>query len=192
MNTGALYDAVMKPLGRLGLDAWRRELLEGLDGRILEVGTGSGLLLELEGVPRPAVAVDLEEKNLERARKRAPEVLLLQADAESLPFEDESFDAAVASLVFCSIARPEVAARELFRVLRPGGRARLLEHVRVDGVAGRVQDALTVPWKVISGGCHLNREPHQRLTDAGFELVRRVPHARGYVALIEARRPALS
>lgn len=190
MLTGALYDAVMKPLGLLGLDRWRRELLTGLTGRILEIGTGSGLLLALPGVPRPAVAIDLETKNLVRAQRRAPGVSLLQADAEALPFPDESFDAAVASLVFCSIRNPARAAGELRRVVKPGGRVRLLEHTRVGGVSGRMQDFLSPVWSALSGGCHLNRRPELLLEEAGLAVARVVPHAGGYVRLIEAERPS--
>lgn len=190
MLTGALYDAVMKPLGLLGLDRWRRELLTGLTGRILEIGTGSGLLLALPGVPRPAVAIDLETKNLVRAQRRAPGVLLLEADAEALPFPDESFDAAVASLVFCSIGDPARAAGELQRVVKPGGRVRLLEHTRVEGVSGRMQDFLSPAWSALSGGCHLNRRPELLLEEAGLVVTRVVPHAGGYVRLIEAERPS--
>jgi ubiquinone/menaquinone biosynthesis C-methylase UbiE len=171
------------------LNRWRRGLLDGLSGRILEIGTGSGQLLVESGLPRPSIAIDLEPKNLVRARRRAPDVTFVEADAESLPFPDEFFDAVVASLVFCSIANPERAAHEIFRVLRPGGRVRLLDHVRVEGTAGNVLDRLTPAWKLVTGGCHLNRRTHLLLEEAGLVLTRREPHARGFVELVEATRP---
>jgi len=97
-----------------------------------------------------------------RAERSAGEenldVDLRLARAESLPYDDDSFDIVVASLVFCTIADPDRALEEVRRVLRPDGELRFLEHVRSDGRFGRLQDLLTPAWKVCGAGCHLNRD----------------------------------
>ncbi|NMO17316.1 class I SAM-dependent methyltransferase [Pyxidicoccus fallax] len=185
------YDAVMAPLGWLGLTEARRKLVRGLSGRVLEVGTGTGLALP--GYPATVTsvtAIDVDAEALERARRRRPEAELLHASVEALPFPDMSFDGVVSSLVFCSVDAPARALAEVFRVLRPGGELRMLEHVRAPtaGLA-TTQDLLTPAWKRVTGGCRLNRETHLLVQQTGFEVVRRVQRLRGMSELIIARRP---
>lgn len=186
------YDALMAPLGWLGLTAARRKLVQGLSGRVLEVGTGTGLALP--GYPdavTSVTAIDVDAGALERARKRRPGAEVLQADVQALPFADASFDAVVSSLVFCSVDAPAKALTEIFRVLRPGGELRMLEHVRAPspGLA-TTQDLLTPAWRLLSGGCRLNRETFLLVQQAGFEVSRRVQRLAGMSELIIARRPA--
>src|SRR5699024_388262 len=112
------YDAVMTPLGWLGLTAARRKLVCGLSGHVLEVGTGTGLALP--GYPDTVTAVtaiDVDEAALARAQRRRPDARLLYANVEELPFPSASFDAVVSSLVFCSVEAPARALAEVFRVL---------------------------------------------------------------------------
>jgi ubiquinone/menaquinone biosynthesis C-methylase UbiE len=82
-----------------------------------------------------------------------------EAPAERLPFEDASFDTAVATLVFCTIPDPAAALAEVARVLKPGGRLLFLEHVRAeDPKLARWQDRLEKPWRFVGDGCHCNRD----------------------------------
>ncbi|WP_228557587.1 class I SAM-dependent methyltransferase [Myxococcus sp. AB056] len=186
------YDAVMTPLGWLGLTAARRKLVRGLSGHVLEVGTGTGLALP--GYPDTVTAVtaiDVDEAALARAQRRRPDARLLYASVESLPFPAASFDAVVSSLVFCSVEAPARALAEIFRVLRPGGALRMLEHVRAPSPAlATVQDLLTPAWMRVSGGCRLDRETFDLVRRAGFDIERRVQRLQGVSELIIARRPA--
>jgi ubiquinone/menaquinone biosynthesis C-methylase UbiE len=185
------YDLVMAPFGWMGLTAARRRLVEGLCGKVLEVGTGTGLALP--GYPssvHSVVAIDLDEASLARARGRRPGVTLLQADVQDLPFPDASFDAVVSSLVFCSVEHPLRGLEELFRVLRPGGELRMLEHVRAPGpVLARVQEAVDPLWCAVTGGCHLNRDTVTLVREAGFRLMHRAQRLRGVGEELVALRP---
>jgi len=186
------YDVVMAPLGWMGLTAARRRLVEGLSGKVLEVGTGTGLALP--GYPpsvQSVVAIDVDEAALARARRRRQGVTLLQADVQDLPFPDGSFDAVVSSLVFCSVAAPGRALEEVLRVLRPGGELRMLEHVRAPHpLLATTQDLVTPLWCKVSGGCRLNRETFELVRTAGFQVVRRVTRLGGMGEELVAVKPS--
>jgi SAM-dependent methyltransferase len=95
----------------------------------------------------------------------------VRASAEALPFEDDSFDTVVATLVFCTVSDPEAALDEVRRVLRPGGRLLFIEHVRSDiPRIGAVQDRLEAPWKRVADGCHCNRRTLGLMDQAGWEV----------------------
>ena len=145
-DTAPRYDAMLRPLERWFLARWRAETLGHLpaEARILEVGAGTGLNFRFYPRGARGVASELSCEMLKMARgKIVPEgISLLQSGAEMLPFKDASFDAALATLVFCSVASPPAAFAELRRVIRPGGMLVLLEHVRPPGVLGPVFDLL--------------------------------------------------
>jgi len=111
---------------------------------------------------------------LKGLRKRTSDeparVLPVRASAEALPFKDGVFDAAVASLVLCTVPRPDRAAAEIRRTLRPGATLRFYEHVRSgeDHRLARWQDRLERPWGFFAGGCHPNRDTVRMLLEAGF------------------------
>lgn len=161
----------------------RRELLAEARGRVLELGVGTGASLS-DYPPEVAevVALDPSRALLTRARRRVPaevEVRLLEARAEALPFPSGIFHTVVASLVLCTVERPAAAAREMRRVLSPGGRVLVFEHVRAGkGRLGRWQDRLNPLWRPLARGCHLNRDTRTALEEAGFEfeIVREYRH----------------
>jgi ubiquinone/menaquinone biosynthesis C-methylase UbiE len=112
---------------------------------------------------------------LRRARRRAEEtgrrITLVEAPAEQLPFEDDSFDTVVTIAVLCTVADLERSVSEIRRVLRPDGRFLFNEHVRApDPKLARWQDRLERPWGVIAGGCHPNRNTLETIESAGFEV----------------------
>jgi ubiquinone/menaquinone biosynthesis C-methylase UbiE len=154
------------------------------------VGTGAGILFYPEGAV--VAGVDLSSGMLERARRRVdasrggPDLVL--GDAQCLGFADGAFDSAAATFVFCSVPDPVRGLRELRRVVRPGGRILLLEHVRIDlPVVGRLMDLLN-PIAVRLGGEHINRRTTENVRRAGLELVGEERHGPfGLVRLIEAR-----
>jgi ubiquinone/menaquinone biosynthesis C-methylase UbiE len=166
------YDRFLAATEKAGLEDMRRELLSQASGRCLEVGAGTGLNLDHwpEGVelvlsePDPHMVARLRKK-LDRPAE------VVQAPAERLPFEDDSFDTVALTLVLCTVPDPEAALREIDRVLKPDGRFLFLEHVRADepGLA-RWQDRLHTPWYWFGDGCHCNRDTLRTIESSPLEL----------------------
>jgi ubiquinone/menaquinone biosynthesis C-methylase UbiE len=106
-----------------------------------------------------------------RAEESCPGADLTQAGAEDLPFEDDSFDCAVVTLVLCTVPDQAAALKEIRRVLRPGGQLLFLEHVRGhDPGLAKWQDRLERPWRFLGDGCHCNRDTVAAISTAGFEV----------------------
>jgi ubiquinone/menaquinone biosynthesis C-methylase UbiE len=128
------YDLAMWPVEWGGARRWRRALWEGVHGRVLEVGIGTGASLLAHPRAVQLVGVDRSAAALARAEAKAARLglspRLVRGDLHRLPFAAAEFDWVVGSFVLCSVARPVEALRELRRVLRPEGELRLLEHVR--------------------------------------------------------------
>jgi SAM-dependent methyltransferase len=172
-----LYVGQAKKADTLGMARRRRQLLASLSGRVIEVGAGLGTNFAYYP-PDVDEVVALEPepylRNLaERAAKEAQvRIRVLDAPAEELPVENDSFAAAVASLVLCSVADPAQAVRELYRVIRPGGELRFNEHVRSSSTrVARVQETADhLGWPRVSGGCHLARTTEAHMLAAGFQI----------------------
>ncbi|MFL6113260.1 MAG: class I SAM-dependent methyltransferase [Catenulispora sp.] len=157
-----------------GVASHRVKLLSGLAGRVVEVGAGNGLNF---GHYPPAVTdvVAVEPDDIlravaERAAAEAPvPVRVAAGHAEALPGADGSFDAAVASLVLCSVPSQDRALAEIARVLRAGGLLAFYEHVRsARPVVGWAEDLVTPIWRRAAGGCHPNRDTVRAVERAGF------------------------
>jgi len=172
-----LYDALCAAMEWTGLARWRAWLVGGAQGRVLEVGCGTGRNLPRYGPGVELVAVEPSAEALAVARRRAPGALLVRGSAEALPFREGAFDTVVSSLVFCSVSRVPEGLAEIRRVLRAEGQLRMLEHVRAEGLAGRWQDLVQPLWTRFAGGCHPNRRTEAAVEAAGFELEER--RARG-------------
>lgn len=184
-----MYDAGMALQERLGLAKWRRLLVGGATGRILEVGCGTGRNLPLYAPGADVIALDPSMEVLRAARKRAPGVPLVAASAEAMPFRDGAFDTVVSGLVFCSVPHPDVALAEVRRVLADHGTLRMLEHVRAKGaIVGRMQDLVQPVWTFVLGGCHPNRETEAAVERAGFRIDGVSRRARGVMRLFRALR----
>jgi ubiquinone/menaquinone biosynthesis C-methylase UbiE len=151
---------------------WRSNLLRQVRGRVLEVGAGSGPNLDHYQPGASIVATEFNEESIVLARPRAnAHVRLASADIEHLAFPDDTFDAAVATLVFCSVERPVVGFREMRRVLKPGGKLYLIDHVRSHHAwLGRLQDRLNPRWHAFADGCNLNRDTEANVRAAGFDI----------------------
>jgi ubiquinone/menaquinone biosynthesis C-methylase UbiE len=172
----AAYDPVMGALERGRLGAKRRELLAGLTGDVVEVGAGTGAnLRHLPDSVGHVIAVEPDPAMAERLRARAAslgrDVEVVEAPAEALPFADRSVPVVVSTLVLCTVRDPDAVVAELRRVLRDDGRLIVLEHV-VDPVAARarLQRRLTPAWRVVSRGCHLDRDTRDTLARGGFDV----------------------
>ncbi|MGY3199559.1 class I SAM-dependent methyltransferase [Streptomyces sp. TE5632] len=162
---------------RGGMAAVRRRLLGGLSGRVIEVGAGNGLnFAHYPGTVSEVVAIEpervLRRLAVEAALRARVPVDVAPGAAEALPVKSEAFDAAVVSLVLCSVRDLPRALAELRRVLRPGGEVRFFEHGRGGGRVMRLtQRALDrTVWPPLAGGCHVARDPVGALREAGFEL----------------------
>jgi ubiquinone/menaquinone biosynthesis C-methylase UbiE len=185
-----VYGALSQGAERRGAAEHRDELLAGLSGRIIEVGAGNGL--NFAHYPRDVeevVAVEPEP----HLRKLASEaalgspvpVTVLAGTADALPLEDTSCDAAVASLVLCSVPDQGEALAELRRVIKPGGELRFYEHVVAQGWQRHVQRFSDATWyPPLSGGCHLARDTVAAIERAGFQIesCRRFGFAPGPIA----------
>jgi ubiquinone/menaquinone biosynthesis C-methylase UbiE len=174
-----LYARQSQQAERRGLGARRAELLDGLAGRVIEIGAGNGLNFGHYPASVTEVVAVEPERHLrelaEPAARRAPvSVTVVDAVAEQLPFADGCFDAAVASLVLCSVADAEAALSELHRVLRPDAELRFFEHVISPrpGFRALQRAADATVWPRLSGGCHLARDTRHLIGQAGFAIER--------------------
>lgn len=177
MSHGASEKVYMEPL--------RKEVVGQAEGVVLEVGAGNGLNFACYNPERVKRVEATEPDNamLDYARTRAENapvpVTLTQAPVEQLPFADASFDCVVCTLVFCSVNDPLRGLQEIRRVLKPGGKLLMVEHVRAQGrVIACVQDLITPFTSLFGGNCHWNRRTEQTVQKAGFqevELERRTP-----------------
>ena len=170
---GWIYDLLAGRAERAGIAERRHELLAGLEGDVVEIGAGTGASLPHYELARRVVAIEPDASMAKRLPHRLEEakvpVEVVTARAEKLPFPDESFDAAVAAFVLCSVDDPQAVLAEARRVLRPGGKLVLLEHVRGDGRTGRWQDRITPLHSKMAGNCHLNRDTRATVVAAGFD-----------------------
>lgn len=179
------YDKALAPLEKRFLSRWRRETLSFLpeNARILEIGAGTGANFSFYPKSKRAVASEISAKMLEIANRKTSRIELIQADAENLPFAADSFDAAFATLVFCSIPAPENAFAELKRVVAPGGKIVLLEHVRPNGLVGYFFDFLNI-FTVALFEDHFNRRTAKLAENAGLKILEVKQKAFGIVNLI--------
>ena len=164
-------------LDRRGGKAHRARLLAGLGGEVVEVGAGHGLnFAHYPPTVTRVVAVEPEAHLRHLAADAAAgapvPVEVVDATSEALPLADGSVDAAVTSLVLCSVSDPDAALAEIARVLRPGGVLRLFEHVAAHSRAHRgLQRALDATvWPRLGGNCHTARDPVSRLDAHGLAL----------------------
>jgi SAM-dependent methyltransferase len=169
-----LYETIFDRADSMGLGEERRALAHDLAGDVLEIGCGTGRMFGHYGPGVRLVAIDTDDSFRVVAEKRALDarchIRVASGSAMSLPFEADSFDAVVFSLVLCSVEDVARALAEASRVLRPRGRLRALEHVRSPSrLAGTLMRAADPFWVVLNGmGCHMSRDAEGALTRAGF------------------------
>lgn len=168
----AIYDHMNAPVERRVIGPRRERLLAPLAGDVLDVAAGTGA--NLAYYRNAARVVALEPSAAMRAKLHAKldratcPVTVIDGDAETLPFADASLDAVVFTLALCTIPRPGAALAEARRVLKPGGRLVVLEHVRGTDNLARRQDRWAPVWRRLGAGCHPNRETQTAIEAAGF------------------------
>jgi len=184
------YDAAMRPLERWFLSRLRKQVFSNLPskGRVLELGAGTGanFCYYSDDVTGAATEPSGEMLNIARTKARPDQLQLVQSRAEHLPFGQNTFDAALATLVLCSVESVDQAFGELRRVVKPGGRLVLLDHVRPGGVLGPVFDILNLITSALLAD-HFNRRTAQAAQAAGFEVIRLERRMLGVINLIVCR-----
>ena len=166
--------------GKRGENEHRRRLLDGLAGRVVEIGAGDGANFAFYPDAVTEVVAVEPERHLrqfadEAARDAPVPVTVVGGFADRLPLDDQSVDAAVVSLVLCSVPDPLAALREARRVLRPAGELRFYEHVHADRQPLRLVLELadrSGVWPRIAGGCHPTRRTGETIEQAGFAIER--------------------
>lgn len=188
-----LEQMVEEPIifGRLRKALWAQV---PVTGRILEIGVGTGVNMRHYPPGARMTAIDISDRMIAKARARAERkhvaVDLTLMDAQHLDFADDSFDAVVATCVFCSVPDPVAGLREILRVLKPGGQLLLLEHVRSGNVVvGKLMDLLN-PIAVRMSGANINRRTVENVRITGFSDLDLTSHMLGLVKSIRARKPA--
>ncbi len=186
----AHYDKAMSPLDRWFLARLRAKTLSYLPegAHVLELGAGTGLNFVFYPEDSDGVATEPSREMLRIAsqKTRPKNVRLVQSCAEHLPFKDNSFEAAFATLLFCSLSRPNDAFNELRRVVKSGGTVVLLEHVRPGGLLGPVFDLLSLITVPLFNDC-FNRRTANAAQAAGLEVVKIEKSLLGIMNLIACR-----
>jgi len=173
------YDKVMKSTEEACLMDWRRELLKDIDGKVLEIGAGTGASLSLYpnssnielflSEPDKNMRRQLSEKIKQSAKDN---IHILNSSAEQIDSENDTYDFVFLSLVCCSVKDVNLTLSEIKRVLKPDGKFIFLEHVAAQtGTSRRKwQGRLNGIWRVFAGNCHLNRETEKSIIEAGFSI----------------------
>lgn len=170
-----LYDPFLALGERRGMAGHRSRLLAGAEGRVLELGAGTGLNLQHYPAGVRELVLCEPDASMRAALKRrvaraGRPARVVEAPAEALPFGDGTFDTVVSTLVLCTVTDARAAVAEARRVLRPGGRLLFVEHVRA--VSPRLagwQDRLAGPWAAFAQGCRCNR-PTEALLEREFRM----------------------
>ncbi len=184
------YDVVMRPLERWFLTRLRTQTFNLLprNARVLELGAGTGRNFVFYPAETRGVASEPSREMLKIAkdRERPAAVTLVQSQAEELPFKSAVFDAAFATLVFCSVSSPAKTFAELRRVVRSGGTIVLLEHVRPGGLLGPIFDLISLATVPLFED-HFNRRTADDARAAGLQVVGVEKRLLGAINLIACR-----
>jgi SAM-dependent methyltransferase len=188
---------------RLFYRRYRRMAMSNATGRLLIVGIGPGTDLMFVPPAVTAVAAVEPEAAMRRmasalARRHGISVDIVDGIGELIPFPDNSFDSVHVGLVLCSVDDVAATLGEIRRVLAPGGRLVVLEHVYGDGAMGRFQDLIAGPWSWLASGCKPNRRTIDAIAAAGFDTaglrsIRRTlvpppctPQLEGFATVVES------
>jgi ubiquinone/menaquinone biosynthesis C-methylase UbiE len=188
------YDKSMSRFEKLLFAGNREWVCERAQGEVLELAAGTARNLPFYSPDVRLTGIELSPEMAELGRRRAAdlgrEIEMTVGDAEALPYPDESFDTVVCTYGLCTIPDDAAAVREAKRVLRPGGRILLAEHVRSPNRLVRAIQRIAEPFAHRFGGDHLLREPLDHLEAERFEVDEVRRQKAGWVELVAAHRPA--
>jgi ubiquinone/menaquinone biosynthesis C-methylase UbiE len=187
MKDRCYYDLFMDPIEKKFLKKLRKKLLSKAEGKILEIGSGTGINFELYE-NHDVVAIEPDEKlrikSLDKIGNK--KIRVISGDAENLEFKDNEFDTVVVMLVLCTIPDYKKSLLEIRRVCKAGGKILVLEHVKhKNKILAVIQDILTPVWKKIAMGCHLNRKTTDVIEDMGFKIIKKEYHIGNNFVLLE-------
>jgi ubiquinone/menaquinone biosynthesis C-methylase UbiE len=188
------YDLIDLPFEYSRYRRLRPLLFEGLNGRLLDAGVGTGRNMPFYPPGSEVIGVDISPAMLLRARRRRgqsrAEVQLRQMDVTNLDFPDATFDAIVASFLFCTLPEEDQlpALKEVARVLKPGGILRLLDYTRPSRGLRLLLTRLWEPWAKWAFGASFDRHPEKYFEEAGLKMARKTFVVDDLIALVETRR----
>lgn len=185
-----IYDIAMSPLEKRSFRKIRKEIIGRATGRVLEIGSGTGVNFPFYQNVEHVDAIELNSMMIEKSKNRqrfaTVPIKMHSQSAEKLDFIDKTFDSVVATLVFCTIPDPVNALKEIKRVCKPDGKILFFEHVKMKHpFLVRMQNTLTPFWKWICDGCHLNRDTLQLITEAELKVKRVQSYYKGLFLVIE-------
>jgi SAM-dependent methyltransferase len=189
------YDLLDWPFERLRYRALRPLAFQGLTGRLLDAGVGTGRNCAFYPPEAIVSGIDASPAMLARAQRRCPVLAaagrLYRMDVTELQFPAGAFDAAVATFLFCVLPDPlqMPALRELGRVVRPGGLIKLMDYVRPKGARRRIVSRIWQPWIAWAYGAGFDRETERHIPNAGLDLVDSRYVVNDLVKLLTARVP---
>ena len=169
-----VYDLMETPMELMRYGKWRKEVFSGLEGRVLEVGVGTGKNIPYYPDDCEMVGIDISSKMLSHAKKRAAgkkNISLLVMDAEHMGFVDDCFDYVITTFVLCSIPDPVSALTEMKRVCKSEGTIINLEHMRSSNRAIAFVEDLFNPITTSITGVNINRETVENIRKAGLEII---------------------
>ncbi|MDF0727720.1 class I SAM-dependent methyltransferase [Cytobacillus sp. S13-E01] len=186
----SIYDVAMKPLEQTTFKKIREDLISKAEGRVLEIGSGTGVNFPYYKNATQVDAVEpnswMVKKSLKRKSQTNVPIQTYKLKAEKLPFPDDTFDTVVGTLVFCTISKPLEALKEIKRVSKPSAKFLFFEHVRMEqSFLGKTQDLLTPAWKHICDGCHLNRNTLELVEQAHLSIEKVDSYYKGLFLAIE-------
>ena len=170
------YDVLVKRSEAKWYSKWRNQFFASLTGDILEVGIGTGKSMNCYNHEAKVVGIDFSQEMLAKARQRLVKsgkknIMLRQMDVENMEFKDNSFDYVTTSCVFCSVPNPIKGFREIRRVLKPGGKLIMIEHVLSDNFIIALLEHFHNPITRFLVGVNVNRNTKQNILDSGMVIV---------------------
>lgn len=168
-----VYDLLEKPMESMTMSKWRDKLIERIEGEnVLEVGVGTGKNLIYYPDTLEVTGIDFSTNMLAKARQKIKDnknIKLIEMDAQSMKFDDNTFDTVVSSCVFCSVPDPVQGLKEIRRVCKNDGKIIMLEHMRSNKeLVGKLMDIINfIPLNL--WGANINRKTIENLIKAGFK-----------------------
>ena len=178
-----LYDKYILPkflncaCGSKPINYQRQKIVPLAKGKVLDIGIGSGLNIPFYNSDKidKVIGIDPSHELIDLAKELANDskasIELVIGSAESIPYPDNFFDTVLVTYTMCTIPNVAIANKEMWRVLKDDGRLIFCEHgLAPDKKISKWQNRIDPFWGKIAGGCHLNRDIHALITDAGFSF----------------------